>query len=108
MTQQRRHRLVANAPRGAAHGARERPITVRTESDDSSFRVIVHNHGEPIAAHVLPQLFEPMIRGTDVTSKGVGLGLYIVREILRAHGGRAQAESSAEAGTRFILHIPCN
>jgi sigma-B regulation protein RsbU (phosphoserine phosphatase) len=95
--------LVANA---AAHGARDRPITVRTESDDTTCRVIVHNHGEPIAPRVLSQLFEPMVRGADVTSKGVGLGLYIVREILRAHGGRAEAQSSAEAGTRFILHIP--
>jgi sigma-B regulation protein RsbU (phosphoserine phosphatase) len=95
--------LVANA---AAHGARDQPVTVQTESDASTFRITVHNHGQPIPPDVLPRLFAPMVRGADVTSKGVGLGLYIVREIVRAHGGRAEAESTAESGTRFILHIP--
>jgi phosphoserine phosphatase RsbU/P len=95
--------LVANA---ASHGARERPITVRTESDDKQFRIHVHNHGKPIPPHVLPRLFQPMVRGADVTSKGVGLGLYIVSEIVRAHGGRTEAESTEEAGTRFTLHLP--
>lgn len=95
--------LVANA---ASHGARDRPITVRTEGDDTEVRISVHNHGEPIAPEVLPRLFAPMVRGASVTSKGVGLGLYIVREIVRAHGGRVDATSTAEAGTTFTLHLP--
>jgi sigma-B regulation protein RsbU (phosphoserine phosphatase) len=95
--------LVANA---ASHGARDRPITVRTESDDAGFRIHVHNHGQPIPPHVLPRLFQPMVRGADVQSKGVGLGLYIVSEIVRAHGGRTEATSTADAGTTFTLHLP--
>lgn len=95
--------LVANA---ASHGARDQPITVRTEGDVAEFRISVHNHGEPIAPEVLPLLFTPMVRGASVTSKGVGLGLYIVREIVRAHGGRVDATSTAEAGTAFTLRLP--
>lgn len=95
--------LVANA---ASHGGRGRPITVRSESDEAQFRVRVHNEGEPIPPEVLPRLFQPMVRGADVTSKGVGLGLYIVHEIARAHGGRVEASSTAEAGTAFTLHLP--
>jgi sigma-B regulation protein RsbU (phosphoserine phosphatase) len=96
--------LVANA---ATHGDRSQPITVRTESDGRSFRVSVHNHGQPIPPEVLPALFQPMVRGAGAgASKGVGLGLYIVREIARAHGGRVAVQSGAE-GTTFALELPC-
>lgn len=95
--------LVANA---AAHGARDQPITVRGEGDAQGFRISVHNQGLPIRPDVLPRLFEPMVRGQDAGSKGVGLGLYIVREIVRAHGGSVEATSTAEAGTTFVLRLP--
>src|SRR5690606_7533048 len=95
--------LVANA---ASHGARGEPVTVRTESDDGGFHVSVHNTGPAIPPEVLPRLFDPMVRGQDAGSKGVGLGLSVVGEIVRAHGGRVEAESTAEAGTRFTIHLP--
>jgi sigma-B regulation protein RsbU (phosphoserine phosphatase) len=97
--------LVANA---ATHGDPQRPITVRTESDGATFRVSVHNHGQPIPEAVLPALFQPMVRGAGSgASKGVGLGLYIVREIARAHGGRVDVRSSEAEGTTFALELPC-
>lgn len=96
--------LVSNA---ASHGAPDRPITVRTESTSDGFRIAVHNDGPAIPAQLLPRLFEPMVRGDSATSgKGVGLGLFIVRAIVRAHGGDVQAQSSAEAGTTFTIHLP--
>lgn len=60
--------------------------------------------GEPVPAAVLPKLFEPMVRGTDAESanRSVGLGLYIVSEIARAHGGEVRVTSSASEGTTFI------
>ena len=97
--------LVSNA---VSHGDPGRPITVRTESTQSGFRISVHNEGTPIPPDVLPRLFEPMVRGADAGSKGVGLGLYIVAAILRAHGGAVRAESTAQAGTTFILELPRN
>lgn len=97
--------LVANA---ATHGAPELPITVRSESDGQRFRITVHNGGKPIPPELLPRLFEPMVRGSEAGSvQGVGLGLYIVREIVRAHGGHVDVRSSAEAGTSFTLDLPC-
>jgi sigma-B regulation protein RsbU (phosphoserine phosphatase) len=95
--------LVSNA---ASHGAPGQPVTVRTESTGDHFRITVHNEGKPIPPDVLPRLFEPMVRGADAGSQGVGLGLYIVAAILRAHGGRVHAQSTAEAGTSFILELP--
>lgn len=96
--------LVANA---ATHGAPGRPIVVRTESTAQAFRIAVHNEGPAIPPELLPRLFEPMVRGDPGTSsKGVGLGLFIVRAIVRAHGGDVQAQSSAEAGTTFVIALP--
>jgi sigma-B regulation protein RsbU (phosphoserine phosphatase) len=95
--------LVSNA---ASHGAPGRPVTVRTESVGSEVRITVHNEGKPIPPDVLPRLFEPMVRGTNAGSNGVGLGLYIVAAIVRAHGGRVHAQSTAEEGTSFILELP--
>jgi sigma-B regulation protein RsbU (phosphoserine phosphatase) len=95
--------LVANA---VNHGARGEAVTVRTEASDAGFRVTVHNHGQPIPDHVLPTLFEPMVRGpTGGGSKGVGLGLFIVREIVRRHGGEVSVRSGV-TGTEFTLALP--
>lgn len=95
--------LVANA---ANHGAKGEPITVRSEAGGSKFRITVHNHGQPIPEHILPQLFEPMVRGAAPgASQGVGLGLFIVREIARGHGGRVEARSDP-TGTAFSIEIP--
>lgn len=99
--------LVSNA---ASHGDRSRPITVRSENRDGRFQVVVHNHGKPIPAELLPRMFEPMVRGAGAAisgAKGVGLGLYIVRAIMAAHAGEALVTSSAEEGTSFILRFPC-
>lgn len=95
--------LVANS---VAHGAPGEAVTVRTQSAPDGFRVSVHNGGDPIPAEVLPRLFDPMVRGRDAGSQGVGLGLFIVREIARAHGGRVEAFSTAAEGTTFTIHLP--
>ncbi|MDB5897869.1 MAG: sensor signal transduction histidine kinase [Ramlibacter sp.] len=97
--------LVANA---VSHGAADCPVTVRSENTGEGFRITVHNHGRPIPPEVLPRLFEPMVRGADTLSQGVGLGLYIVREIVRGHGGEVQVSSTAEAGTSFVITLPCS
>jgi len=97
--------LVANA---VNHGDRQQPITVRTEGGEGVFRICVHNAGAPIPPQVLATLFEPMVRGSAPgAAKGVGLGLYIVRAIARAHGGEVSASSSAQDGTRFRMELPC-
>jgi sigma-B regulation protein RsbU (phosphoserine phosphatase) len=97
--------LVANA---VSHGALGQPITVRTDSVAAPFRITVHNHGGPIPPELVPRLFQPMARGPEAASHGVGLGLYIVREIVQGHGGEVRVESTAAAGTSFILDLPCS
>jgi sigma-B regulation protein RsbU (phosphoserine phosphatase) len=97
--------LVANA---VNHGDKRQPITVRTAAETGVFRISVHNGGTPIPAQILPTLFEPMVRGASSgAAKGVGLGLYIVRAIVRAHGGEVAVSSTVEEGTTFRMELPC-
>jgi sigma-B regulation protein RsbU (phosphoserine phosphatase) len=93
--------LVSNA---AVYGDREREITVTTRGGEPP-TVIVHNWGPPIPTEKLATLFEPMTRGTQAGGKArsVGLGLYIVREIARAHGGAASAHSTPDGSTTFTV-----
>ena len=68
----------------------------------------VHNRGRTIPPFVLPVLFEPFRRGVpgDRSPHGLGLGLYIVQQIVRAHGGTIEVESTPEEGTTFTVHLP--
>jgi phosphoserine phosphatase RsbU/P len=97
--------LVSNA---VAHGAADRPITVTTASTPEAFTVSVHNHGAVIPSQQIPSLFQPMVRGPEARAEGgVGLGLFIVREIVERHRGSIQVESTADQGTTFTIVIPC-
>jgi sigma-B regulation protein RsbU (phosphoserine phosphatase) len=97
--------LVSNA---MAYGSTGRPVRVISNITEHSCSIAVHNEGSPIAAAALPGLFQPMTRGSNVTGGGrsVGLGLYIVSEIAKAHGGQASVASTEEAGTTFRVELP--
>jgi signal transduction histidine kinase len=97
--------LVANAVRYGAQGA---PVTISTEGlPGGGVEIRVHNAGEPIPPELLPHLFDAMVRGKQARdSRGVGLGLYIVRAIAQAHGGSVRVVSTAAEGTTFTIALP--
>ncbi len=94
--------LVANS---VAYGDLLQPITVTSRLGASACQVSVHNHGAVIPEALLAGLFEPMTRGTDQGSdvRSVGLGLYIVRELAKVHGGDVAVSSCAKDGTTFTV-----
>jgi PAS domain S-box-containing protein len=97
--------LVTNAFK---YGSAEAPVVVRTLGGDRWVRLEVHNRGTPIDPAILPHVFEPLRQGRrpDGTIGGVGLGLYIVDHIVRAHGGTIDVHSTAADGTTFIVRLP--
>ncbi|WP_224362575.1 sensor histidine kinase [Hyalangium versicolor] len=69
----------------------------------------VHNQGKPIPPELMPHIFEPFRRGPQAsrTAKtSYGLGLYIVQEIVHAHGGTIEVRSNIEEGTTFTVCLP--
>lgn len=97
--------LVANA---MTYGAPQSPVTVTSTVEANRFSVAVHNHGEPIPEETQAQIFQPMTRGvsTSSTNRSVGLGLFIVREIAKAHRGETFVRSTREEGTVFRAEFP--
>jgi sigma-B regulation protein RsbU (phosphoserine phosphatase) len=100
--------VVANALR---HGSHTRPVTVSTSAAEGDVVVLIHNEGEPIAAELMPQLFDPFRRGRNdavaaTRGAGLGLGLFIALQIIRAHDGTISVSSSAEHGTTVSIQLP--
>jgi signal transduction histidine kinase len=99
--------LLANA---ITHGDRAQPVLVSLEGDASDVVVEVQNSGPVIPADQCGRIFEPLVRGMGLSQRlepsGLGLGLYICREIAHAHGGHIAVRSDAQGGTRFIVSLP--
>jgi sigma-B regulation protein RsbU (phosphoserine phosphatase) len=97
--------LVSNA---MAYGRPDAPVTVTSSLEAETCGLSVHNEGRPIPEALQARIFEPMTRGSGGHSakRSVGLGLYIVREIAKAHGGTATVTSSEQAGTTFTVTFP--
>lgn len=97
--------LVANA---VAYGTADGKVTISSCIENHAVIITVHNLGTPIPLELLKDLFEPMIRGShdNAELRSVGLGLFIVREIARAHDGEVAVTSSLTSGTTFTATFP--
>jgi PAS domain S-box-containing protein len=99
--------LVSNA---LQHGARHAPVRVAIGGDEDSAVIAVENQGPAIAPELRPFLFEPFGRGSSPgdrsRTRGLGLGLFIVSQVVKAHGGTIAVESAEEQGTTFTVTLP--
>lgn len=98
--------LVANA---VDHREAGSPVRVLVEGHDNAWvRFEVQNRGV-IPPAILPLIFQPLQttkRTKQDRASGLGLGLFITRQIARAHGGSIRVESDEAMGTRFIVELP--
>jgi signal transduction histidine kinase len=96
--------LIVNA---LQYGDPRKPVRISVDSADAAVVLIVKNEGPAVPPDLLPALFEPFSRGhSDRSPLGLGLGLYIVRQVAIAHGGTVDVASKAETGTVFTLRLP--
>ena len=96
--------LVGNA---VTHGAASQPIDVRARTTDGRAIFDVVSRGPAIPADTMSRLFQPYARADDSRPhSGLGLGLYIVAEIARAHGGTITAASTPDGVTTFTAELP--
>jgi two-component system CheB/CheR fusion protein len=95
--------LLSNA---IEHAGSSPAIDLTVRSSGSTADVEVRDAGPGIAAAVMPQLFQPYARLGRKHSPGLGLGLYLAREIITAHGGTIEAHSIAGEGTTMTVRLP--
>ena len=97
--------LLGNAIKYSAAGGE---ILVQVEDLGTEARVSIEDHGAGIAPAVLPHLFDRAYRGlaTAAGVPGLGLGLYISKALVEAHGGSIQVESLLGQGTVFSFILP--
>jgi PAS domain S-box-containing protein len=98
--------LLSNAVK---YGATATPILIEVAHGQGELSVAVTNQGEGIPPEQIPRLFQRFQRCEGAKSsglKGTGLGLYITRELVEAHGGRIMVESTPGATTTFRFTLP--
>ncbi|HUL60531.1 MAG TPA: ATP-binding protein [Anaeromyxobacteraceae bacterium] len=95
--------LLANAVRHTPPGGR---VHLSARADGDVVRFEVRDTGEGIAREHLDRVFEKFYRVPGARSGGVGLGLYISREIVHAHGGAMGVESAPGSGSTFWFTLP--
>ncbi|MBR1252041.1 sensor histidine kinase [Bradyrhizobium sp. AUGA SZCCT0169] len=101
--------LMGNA---VQYGDVSSPITVRLSlSDPEIITLAVHNLGTPIPIELQKMIFQSWMRGQDVKNPAeqgthLGLGLYIAKLIVEAHGGDLSVASNEQTGTTFSIRLP--
>ena len=104
------YNLLGNA---FLYGSQTDAVTVKMWAAPLEVHFSVHNHGKPIEEQDLTRIFEPLERGLSIQDRaerreprGLGLGLYICREIVLSHGGEMTLTSDLERGTVFLVQMP--
>ena len=95
--------LLSNAVQYATNSP---AIQVTMRRSDSIAVVEIRDQGPGIARNLLPLLFQPYTRLGQKASTGLGLGLFLAREIVIAHGGTIEAKSTVGEGTSMIVRLP--
>jgi signal transduction histidine kinase len=85
----------------------KKPIELSLRRDGTQAELTVRDHGVGIAPDRLPSLFEPFVRAVSKEHfPGIGMGLYIAKAIVEAHGGTISVQSTIGEGTTFVVRLP--
>ncbi len=95
--------LLSNAAKFSPKGS---SITVFLKKDKKDFVISVQDQGQGINGHDVDKVFEKFYRGNGQNKNGMGLGLYLVRDIIKNHHGKIDIESKVNVGTTVSIHLP--
>jgi signal transduction histidine kinase len=99
--------LIGNA---LQHGSSNNAVKLTLRGEADSVRLTVHNDGAPIPPEALPTIFDPLVRSANEALNGpttsLGLGLFIVKEVVKAHQGTIEVSSNEADGTLFTVVLP--
>lgn len=100
------HNLLQNALKYSPDGG---TIEVILEQCDDWAKISVRDEGIGIPEHDLPHVFRRFFRASNIPAgrmRGMGMGLYVVREIVKLHGGTVEVESTVGCGSTFVVCLP--
>ncbi|MGX1183550.1 signal transduction histidine kinase [Pseudomonas sp. F-14 TE3623] len=99
--------LIGNA---LQHGSNNSAVKLTLRGEADSVRLTVHNDGAPIPPEAISTIFDPLVRSADEELGGpttsLGLGLFIVKEVVKAHQGTIEVSSNETDGTLFTVVLP--
>jgi signal transduction histidine kinase len=102
--------VISNLLTNALHySPASTPVRLETREVGEEILLTVHNWGTPIPPFVFARIFEPLERGIqqeDRAGRSIGLGLFIVKHIVSAHGGTIDVRSGEREGTTFTVRLP--
>jgi signal transduction histidine kinase len=105
---ERLSQLLWNLVTNAIQHGRAKHVAVRAAQANGQVLIEVHNEGPPIPQEIMANLFNPL--GLEAAAEqhhvGLGLGLFICNEIVKAHDGAITAVSTPDAGTTFTVRLP--
>ena len=110
----RMRQVLSNLLNNAAqHGDPGTQVLLSADGEDDSIVLAITNSGKVIPPDALQMIFEPLVQMPMTTSElnrrpttSLGLGLFIVREIVLGHLGTIDVQSTAETGTVFTIRLP--
>lgn len=98
--------LLSNAIKYSPPGSE---VSATIEREGTGYRVSIGDRGPGIPPEVLPRIFDRFYRAPEVARggvRGMGIGLFVCRELIQAHGGTIEAHSELGVGTTFVFHLP--
>jgi signal transduction histidine kinase len=100
--------VIVNLLTNALRYGGGQPVEVSVHDEDGGARIDVRDRGRGISPEDLERIFEPFERGArNGEPKGLGLGLYISRQLAASHGGTLRVQSKPGEGSTFSLLLPC-
>lgn len=105
---ERLDQVISNLFSNILRYAPNKPFFIKAYSDSKSAFLIVEDQGSGIPSEFHEKIFERYERIDNHGKNGLGLGLYITRAIITAHGGHIHVENAESGGARFVVTLPLN